>query len=84
MVPFNPKPVRRVIADYTAENLSKMLVSVVSDDGTARRAKIEGFSVAVKLGPHKKLSMVDIRIVIMLLHSLDTFPLKSQGLPLQW
>ena len=28
VVPFNPKPVRRVIADYTAENLSKMLVSV--------------------------------------------------------
>ena len=55
VVPFNPKPVRRVIADYTAENLSKMLVSVVSDDGTARRAKIKGFSVAGKTGTTQKI-----------------------------
>jgi cell division protein FtsI/penicillin-binding protein 2 len=55
IVPFNPKPVRRVLSANTASELSNMLVSVVSPEGTARRGRIEGFAVAGKTGTTQKI-----------------------------
>ena len=55
VVSFNPKPVRRVIASGVAKSLTDMLVSVVSVEGTARRARLSGFDVAGKTGTTKKL-----------------------------
>ena len=78
IVPFNPKPVRRVLSANTASELSNMLVSVVSL-GTARRARIEGFAVAGKTGTTQRSLMVNIPTVIMLDHLLDTFPPKTQN-----
>jgi cell division protein FtsI (penicillin-binding protein 3)/stage V sporulation protein D (sporulation-specific penicillin-binding protein) len=55
VVPFDPKPVRKVISSVVSRKLSEMLVSVVSKEGTARRAAIEGFAVAGKTGTTQKL-----------------------------
>ena len=55
IVPFTPKPVRRVLSANTASALSNMLVSVVSPEGTARRGRIEGFAVAGKTGTTQKI-----------------------------
>ena len=55
VVPFDPKPVRKVISTKVSRELSEMLVSVVSKEGTARRAAIDGFSVAGKTGTTQKL-----------------------------
>jgi len=55
VVSFNPKPVRRVVHSGVAKSLNKMLVSVVSNEGTARRARLTGFDVAGKTGTTKKL-----------------------------
>lgn len=55
IVPFDPKPVRKVISSSVSRKLSRMLVSVVSNEGTARRAVIEGFSVAGKTGTTQKI-----------------------------
>ena len=55
IVPFDPKPVRKVISASVSRKLSQMLVSVVSNEGTARRAVIEGFSVAGKTGTTQKI-----------------------------
>jgi cell division protein FtsI/penicillin-binding protein 2 len=55
IVPFSPKPVRRVLSANTASELSNMLVSVVSPEGTARRGRIEGFAVAGKTGTTQKI-----------------------------
>ena len=55
IVPFDPKPVRKVISSSVSRKLSQMLVSVVSNEGTARRAVIEGFSVAGKTGTTQKI-----------------------------
>jgi cell division protein FtsI (penicillin-binding protein 3)/stage V sporulation protein D (sporulation-specific penicillin-binding protein) len=55
IVPFDPKPVRKVISTRVARELSTMLKSVVTKEGTARRAEIEGFSVAGKTGTTQKL-----------------------------
>ena len=38
-----------------AKTLTKMLVSVVSNEGTARKARIEGFEVAGKTGTTQKI-----------------------------
>ena len=54
VVPFDPKPVRKVISSKVSRQLSEMLVSVVSKEGTARGA-IEGFSVAGKTGTTQKI-----------------------------
>ena len=55
IVPFDPKPVRKVISTRVSRELSAMLESVVTKEGTARRAEIEGFSVAGKTGTTQKL-----------------------------
>jgi len=55
VVSFKPKPVRRVVSSTVSEDLTKMLVSVVSVEGTARRARLSGFDVAGKTGTTKKL-----------------------------
>ena len=55
VVSFNPKPVRRVVHSAVAKSLNKMLVSVVSNEGTATRARLMGFDVAGKTGTTKKL-----------------------------
>ena len=55
VVSFNPKPVRRVVHSGVAKSLNKLLVSVVSNEGTATRARLSGFDVAGKTGTTKKL-----------------------------
>jgi len=55
VVSFNPKPVRRVIASGVTDSVTEMLVSVVSAEGTAAQARIEGFDIAGKTGTTKKL-----------------------------
>ena len=55
IVPFDPKPVRRVLSTGTASKLSEMLASVVTPEGTARRGAIDGFNVAGKTGTTQKI-----------------------------
>jgi len=55
VVSFNPKPVRRVIASGVTDSVTEMLVSVVSAEGTAAQARIDGFDIAGKTGTTKKL-----------------------------
>ena len=55
VTPFNSKPVRRVIQPGVAKSLTEMLVSVVSNEGTARKARVDGFDVAGKTGTTQKI-----------------------------
>ncbi len=55
VTPFYSKPIRRVMDSGVAESLTKMLVSVVSTEGTARQARLDGFDVAGKTGTTQKL-----------------------------
>ncbi len=55
VVSFRPQPVRRVVGAGVARELTNMLVEVVSDEGTARQAKLEGFRVAGKTGTTQKI-----------------------------
>lgn len=52
---FQPEARHRVVSLEAAEALSDMLVDVVSDDGTARQAIIEGVRVAGKTGTTQKI-----------------------------
>jgi cell division protein FtsI/penicillin-binding protein 2 len=52
---FAPKPVRRVVGANVATSLTDMLVSVVSLEGTARQAIINGYDVAGKTGTSQKI-----------------------------
>jgi cell division protein FtsI (penicillin-binding protein 3)/stage V sporulation protein D (sporulation-specific penicillin-binding protein) len=52
---FNTKPKRRVVTNQVARSLTEMLVSVVSNEGTAKNAKIKGFNIAGKTGTTQKL-----------------------------
>ena len=55
VVSFAPQPVRRVLDANVAKKLTNMLVDVVSHEGTARQAIIEGFRVAGKTGTTQKI-----------------------------
>ena len=55
VTPFNARPVRRVIEVGVAKSLTEMLVSVVSNEGTARKARVNGFDVAGKTGTTQKI-----------------------------
>jgi len=48
------RPVREVVSGKTADFVAKALQKVVSDQGTAPQARIEGFSVAGKTGTAQK------------------------------
>jgi cell division protein FtsI/penicillin-binding protein 2 len=50
---FEPKAVRRVVSEATAEKVTEMLMGCV-DDGTGKASKIEGYSVAGKTGSAQK------------------------------
>jgi cell division protein FtsI/penicillin-binding protein 2 len=52
---FSVSPVRRVLSVDVAKKLTKMLTSVVSEEGTARKANVNGFAVAGKTGTTQKL-----------------------------
>jgi len=55
VTPFLSKPVRRVVQSRVSTELTKMLVSVVSNEGTAKSAGLKGFDVAGKTGTTQKL-----------------------------
>jgi len=51
---YSPQLVRRVISETTAAQMTAALKQVVSTNGTARRAKLERYSVAGKTGTAQK------------------------------
>jgi cell division protein FtsI/penicillin-binding protein 2 len=55
VVSFQPRPVRRVVSEKVAKVMTEMLVSVVSTEGTAARARISGYAVAGKTGTTQKI-----------------------------
>ncbi len=55
VTPFLSTPVRRVVDKSVSRELTKMLVNVVSAEGTAKSARIKGFDVAGKTGTTQKL-----------------------------
>lgn len=54
VVQYVPQEVRRVVSQNTARHLVTALKSVVSEDGTARRARLDDYSVAGKTGTAQK------------------------------
>ncbi|TAL68263.1 MAG: PASTA domain-containing protein [Bacteroidetes bacterium] len=50
----NPKTIRRVISENSADTITKMLIGVV-EKGTGKSAQIEGYKVAGKTGTTQKL-----------------------------
>ncbi|MDO8644850.1 MAG: penicillin-binding protein, partial [bacterium] len=54
----NPQVVKRVLRKETAEKLTNMLTSVVTEDGTGLLASIPGYSVAGKTGTAQKIDSV--------------------------
>ncbi len=55
VIRFAPKAKRRVVSTETAVRLADMLAEVVGENGTARRAAIEGYAVAGKTGTTQKI-----------------------------
>jgi len=55
VVRFKPKAKRRVVATEVADTVSQMLAEVVGENGTARHAAIENYSVAGKTGTTQKI-----------------------------
>ncbi|MCF7763823.1 MAG: penicillin-binding protein 2 [Verrucomicrobia bacterium] len=54
VIQYAPQEVRRVVSGATSRSMVTALKAVVSQDGTARRARVEGFSVAGKTGTAQK------------------------------
>jgi cell division protein FtsI (penicillin-binding protein 3) len=54
VVENQPRVVRRVISEKTAQQLTSILKGVVSHGGTGTQAKVEGFEVAGKTGTSQK------------------------------
>ena len=52
---FNTKAKKKGCYNRVAKSLTEMLVSVVSNEGTAKNAKIKGFNIAGKTGTTQKL-----------------------------
>jgi len=52
---FMPRPVRRVIRPEVSRRMCKILAAVTGDEGTGRRAAVEGTVVAGKTGTAQKL-----------------------------
>ncbi|OFZ31546.1 MAG: cell division protein [Bdellovibrionales bacterium RIFCSPHIGHO2_01_FULL_40_29] len=50
-----PRPIRRVISESTAEQMREMLVAVTSDKATGTLARVSGFSVGGKTGTAQKV-----------------------------
>ena len=55
VVSFRPKAKRRVVSVETARQMGEMMTGVVTPEGTARRAALDGFSVSGKTGTTRKL-----------------------------
>lgn len=55
VIPFTPRPIRRVVDEDVADELNAMLVSVVGNEGTAKSAMVAGFKVAGKTGTTQKI-----------------------------
>lgn len=53
---FQPKPIRRVITESTADKMRRALATVVDIKGTAKRAKVPGFIAAGKTGTTVKIN----------------------------
>ena len=53
--PFNLDLLGRVVSEKVAKVMTEMLVSVVSTEGTAARARISGYAVAGKTGTTQKI-----------------------------
>ena len=55
VVTFRPKAKRRVISVDTARKMGDMLTGVVTPEGTARRASLDGFRISGKTGTTRKI-----------------------------
>ncbi|MEM8867907.1 MAG: penicillin-binding protein 2 [Verrucomicrobiota bacterium] len=55
VIRFSPKAKRRVISNEAASAVSQMLVDVVGENGTARKAAIKDYQVAGKTGTTQKI-----------------------------
>ena len=55
VVTFMPKAKRRVVATEVAETVADMLVDVVGQNGTAKKAAIENYAIAGKTGTTQKI-----------------------------
>ncbi|WP_309383553.1 peptidoglycan D,D-transpeptidase FtsI family protein [Cerasicoccus frondis] len=55
VVQFSPDAKERVVSSYTANQITDMLAAVVGEEGTARKAAIEGYGVAGKTGTTQKI-----------------------------
>lgn len=55
MTQYDPHMVRQIMTEQSTKDITKALSQVVSDRGTARRAKLEKYSVAGKTGTARKI-----------------------------
>lgn len=52
---FDPSPRKRVVESKVAREVAKMLMGVVGNEGTAKRAAISGYEIAGKTGTTQKI-----------------------------
>ena len=55
IISFRPKAKRRVVSVDTSKKIGEMLTGVVTPEGTAGRASLEGFSISGKTGTTRKI-----------------------------